>query len=80
MTKTEWWNLSSQDRIKIHSDLLVKAGRLGRAANINGFKSVPAQDPELMKIIGECDGRGITISLLDAWSNAWHYENLRREF
>ena len=52
-----------------------KARELGRLAFERGAKSIPALDPELLKLLeGNKLGEGLPI--LEAWTNGWHKANL----
>jgi hypothetical protein len=67
-TKTKNQNKKMNKEIAI-----IKAATLGTIAFKNGKKSIPAIDPELLKLIGQND---CTTDLLKAWINSWHAANL----
>jgi hypothetical protein len=53
-----------------------KATELGALAFKNGLKSVPAFDPELMKMIaGRQIGDKRTVPEMKAWQSGWHKAN-----
>lgn len=53
------------------------AAVLGTKAFHEGRKSIPAQDNELLQLIAQNPNKeiGSSISLLTAWSIAWHLSN-----
>jgi ADP-ribose pyrophosphatase YjhB (NUDIX family) len=53
-----------------------KAGlELGKKAHADGKKAVPAQDPELMKLLSNRDRTRTSIHILEAWNRGWHSAN-----
>jgi hypothetical protein len=61
----------------IDKKTLAKASKLGAGAFKKGMKSIPAQDKELMKLLKGLPVGGGGASIMDAWSKAWHKENLK---
>lgn len=48
---------------------------LGKKAHAEGKKAVPAQDPELMKLLSNRDRTRTSIHILEAWNKGWHSAN-----
>ena len=55
-----------------------KAAELGKKAFLNGKKSIPAHDAELMQMLkGRSVGEAYNTEIMDAWLKAWNEENLK---
>jgi hypothetical protein len=76
-SKTKTKNQKETYKMKTET-AIITAAVLGTIAFNEGRSSVPAHDPELLKVIGQRDKKemGAGILILKAWTASWHAANL----
>jgi hypothetical protein len=65
-----------QDVFTIQLSKLAQAEILGTEAFLTGKKRIPAQDPELIKLLDDVNNHDDAVVLLKAWLKNWDLSNL----